>query len=187
MTPLLRQLGFATQPILLVPTILRPATPKNLQPIKWTASGTTITPVYPWGVNVAIYNPNPFPMTLHDLDMTAMFSGPHGFPVHFTTAHVVTRDHYIDRSIRVPASSLPAALNVPEELPDFTGYDLRGPGLMKWGMDARKVTGFLGQMTPPPGELVEVDQLHGAASGWGGGSPNAQVDWIMVAVCPWSR
>ncbi|KNE72480.1 hypothetical protein AMAG_16524 [Allomyces macrogynus ATCC 38327] len=96
-------LGITTQPVLLVPTIVRPATPKDPRPMKWTASGTTITPVYPWGMNVAIYNPNPLPMTLHDLNMTAMFSGPDGFPVHFTTVHVVTGDQGTDRTIRVPA------------------------------------------------------------------------------------
>ncbi|KNE72481.1 hypothetical protein AMAG_16525 [Allomyces macrogynus ATCC 38327] len=86
----------------------------------------------------------------------------------------------------VSASNVPAAPNVPDELPDFTGSKSPPPGFMKWEMGARKVTGFLGLgMTPPPGELVVWDQVHGAASGWGGRSPNAQEDWIMVAVCPW--
>ncbi|KAJ3350638.1 hypothetical protein GGF32_004782, partial [Allomyces javanicus] len=54
-------------------------------------------------MNVAIYNQNPFPMTLHDLDMTAMFAGPDGFPVLFATAQVGTGSDGTDRSIRVPA------------------------------------------------------------------------------------
>ncbi|KNE72257.1 hypothetical protein AMAG_16744 [Allomyces macrogynus ATCC 38327] len=93
-------LGFTTQPVLLVPTIRRPAA---WNPIKWTATGTTVAPVYPWRMNVAIYNPNLFPMTLHDLDMTAMFAGPDGFPVLFGTAHVATGSNGTDRSIRIPA------------------------------------------------------------------------------------
>ncbi|KAJ3348880.1 hypothetical protein GGF32_005916 [Allomyces javanicus] len=191
---------FSADALFIVPVLRATVIGKNVDPAQWTRDGTVIR--------------STFAMTIEDLAVTAKFATRENCNVLFgtpttqqsrVTIHVPAKektevkieldvhwdlaDHEQANALAsllvlcgISASGLPVPLNVPDELPDFFRST---PGIMKWDLNARKVTGFLGLgMTPPPGELVVWDQLHGAASGWGGRSPSFPLDRTALAVCP---
>ncbi|KAJ3370497.1 hypothetical protein GGF31_004087 [Allomyces arbusculus] len=207
---------FSADALFIVP-VLRTAIPgKNVDPAQWTRDGTVIRSVPHWVIDMSVENRNKFAMTIEDLAVTAKFATRENRNVLFgkptaqqsrVTVHVPAKEE-IDVKIEldvhwdladheqanalasllvlcgISASSLPAPLNVSDELPDF---DRPEPAIVKWDLDARKVTGFLGlEMTPPPGEIVVGDQVHRAASGWAGRARVFPEDWIAFAVCPYS-
>ncbi|KAJ3348879.1 hypothetical protein GGF32_005915 [Allomyces javanicus] len=88
--------------------------------MQWIANGTVVAPMHPWGMDLILFNPNPYQMIVSDLDMTVTFAGPSGYHVPFGTAHPRT-DASADPSIHIPsriAFGIHGALNVRWDLAD---------------------------------------------------------------------
>ncbi|KAJ3370483.1 hypothetical protein GGF31_004073 [Allomyces arbusculus] len=82
----------------------------------------------------------------------------------------------------VNATSLPAPLNNPAELP--TNVTAPDAGFVQWYFP-ENLTGLFGlDMTPPPGRLAYWPDVRGNRAAWGGTQPHAASDSIMEVMCP---